>query len=182
MSWFICSRKWCIDKLWIFYANQTSMCDMIHIWTKGVVGALLNRFKPSSKIFYWPFQGGAFLWIIYVISVLFCYAFMHVCLLMPGARADLLVLVCDVYLWRCHFPIGILGQVWYLIVSIPDLCPLSYFYQESKEYAINVRVYKLNLSTISCWFVRNMLIYAQNKQKKVLLRMAYNTKNTNLMS
>ena len=22
----------------------------------------------------------------------------------------------------CHFPIGILGQVWYLIVSIPDLC------------------------------------------------------------
>ena len=30
--------------------------------------------------------------------------------------------ICDV-----HFPIGILGQVWCLIVSIPDLCPLSYF-------------------------------------------------------
>ena len=27
-------------------------------------------------------------------------------------------------LWVCHFPIGILGQVWYLIVSIPDLCNL----------------------------------------------------------
>ena len=27
----------------------------------------------------------------------------------------------------CHFPIGILAQVWCLIVSIPDLCPLSYF-------------------------------------------------------
>ena len=26
------------------------------------------------------------------------------------------------------FPIGILGQVWYLIVSIPDLCTLTYFY------------------------------------------------------
>ena len=26
----------------------------------------------------------------------------------------------------CHFPIGILGQVWYLIVSIPDLCTLTY--------------------------------------------------------
>ena len=25
-------------------------------------------------------------------------------------------------------PYGILGQVWYLIVSIPDLCHLSYFY------------------------------------------------------
>ena len=27
----------------------------------------------------------------------------------------------------CHFPIGILGQVWYLIVWIPDLCTLTYF-------------------------------------------------------
>ena len=25
------------------------------------------------------------------------------------------------------FPIGILGQVWYLIVSTPDLCTLTYF-------------------------------------------------------
>ena len=27
-----------------------------------------------------------------------------------------------------HFPISILGLVWCLIVSIPDNCPLSYFY------------------------------------------------------
>ena len=27
------------------------------------------------------------------------------------------------------FLIGILGQVWYLIVSIPDLCTLTYFEQ-----------------------------------------------------
>ena len=26
------------------------------------------------------------------------------------------------------FPCGILGQVWYLIVLIPDLCRLSHFY------------------------------------------------------
>ena len=25
------------------------------------------------------------------------------------------------------FPCGILGQAWYLIVSIPDFCPLFYF-------------------------------------------------------
>ena len=25
------------------------------------------------------------------------------------------------------FPCGILGQVWYFIASIPDLCPFSYF-------------------------------------------------------
>ena len=42
-------------------------------------------------------------------------------------KADLLALVCGVLLWVCHFPIGILGQVWYLIVSIPDLCTLTYF-------------------------------------------------------
>ena len=29
---------------------------------------------------------------------------------------------------ECHFPIGILGQVWYLTVSIPELCTLNYFY------------------------------------------------------
>ena len=28
---------------------------------------------------------------------------------------------------ECHLLFGILGQVWYLIVSIPDLCTLSYF-------------------------------------------------------
>ena len=35
-------------------------------------------------------------------------------------RADLLALVC-----------GILGQVWYLIVLIPDLCTLTYFTSQS---------------------------------------------------
>ena len=29
------------------------------------------------------------------------------------------------------FPCGILGQVWYLIVSFPDLCHLSYFYNQT---------------------------------------------------
>ena len=41
-------------------------------------------------------------------------------------RADLLALVCFVYLLVCHFPIGILGRVWYLIVSIPDLFPFFF--------------------------------------------------------
>ena len=26
------------------------------------------------------------------------------------------------------FPFGILGRLWYLIISLPDLCPLSYFH------------------------------------------------------
>ena len=44
-------------------------------------------------------------------------------------RGDLLALVCGVLLWICHLPIGILGQVWYLIVSSSDLCTLTYFQQ-----------------------------------------------------
>ena len=32
------------------------------------------------------------------------------------------------------FPIGILGQVWYLIVSIPDLCTLTYYEKEAYLY------------------------------------------------
>ena len=41
-------------------------------------------------------------------------------------RADLLALVGDVYCIFVTFPCDILGQVWYLIVSFPDLCNFSY--------------------------------------------------------
>ena len=43
-------------------------------------------------------------------------------------RADLLALVGDVYCIFVTFQCGILGQVWYLILSFPDLCRFSYFY------------------------------------------------------
>ena len=42
-------------------------------------------------------------------------------------RADLLLLVDGVYCIFVTFPCGILGKVWYSIVSFPDLCLLSYF-------------------------------------------------------
>ena len=47
-------------------------------------------------------------------------------------RADLLALVGDVYCIFVTFPCGILGKVWYLIVSFPDLCRLSYFHNKMK--------------------------------------------------
>ena len=43
-------------------------------------------------------------------------------------RADLLALVCGVCCEFVTFPFGILCQVWYLIVSIPDLFTLTYFF------------------------------------------------------
>ena len=47
---------------------------------------------------------------------------------------DLLALAGDVYCIFVTFPCGILAQVWYSIVLIPDLCRLSYF-------AINVKLF-----------------------------------------
>ena len=94
--------------------------------------APLNRFKPSSKIFYWPFQGStSFVDLLCFVLSCVCYVFVRVCLYVLcdhllgkgwplGSRLWCL-------LWVCHFPIGILGQVWYLIVSIPDLCTLTYY-------------------------------------------------------
>ena len=91
-----------------------------------------NWFKPSSKIFYWPFQGGtSFVDLLCFCSVLCLLCFVRVCLcvlrgrLLGGGWPLGSRLWC--LLWVCHFPIGILGQVWYLIVSIPDLCNLTYF-------------------------------------------------------
>ena len=58
----------------------------------------------------------------------FCYAFasFHCCLVVTcRERAGLLFLMLNCVFDT--FPCGILGQVWYLVVSILDLCRLSYF-------------------------------------------------------
>ena len=53
-------------------------------------------------------------------------------------RADLLALVGDVYCTFVTFLLGILGQVWYLIVSFPDLCYLSYFAGRTDHFVGNL--------------------------------------------
>ena len=56
------------------------------------------------------------------------YTSVYMCLVATcWERAVLLALVCGVLFVSLLLPIGILGQVWYLIVSIPDLCTLTYF-------------------------------------------------------
>ena len=108
---------------------------------QSIYRSLLNRFKPSSKIFYWPFQSGtSFVDLLCFCAVLCLLCFVCVCLYVLcghllgkgwpfGSRLWCL-------LWVCHFPIGILGQVWYLIVSIPDLCTLTYFYNEQSSGSV----------------------------------------------
>ena len=57
------------------------------------------------------------------------------------------------------FPCGVLGQVWYLIVSIPGLCHLSYLYNREnlmkKHNIARQRVAKV--STISDYCITRVL-------------------------
>ena len=60
---------------------------------------------------------------LFMSSVCHAFASVHCCLLVTGReRADLLTLVYDVYCDFVTFSFGIFGQVWDLIVTIPDPC------------------------------------------------------------
>ena len=92
---------------------------------------LSNVFKPSSNFLTVPrrcFFCGCYL--LFVFHVCLCYTVLSVpysLVVTCWERADLLA-----FLWlMCScvfvtFSYGVLGQVWYLIVSIPDLCHLPY--------------------------------------------------------
>ena len=141
MSWlfFVCRLVvTCWEKGWPFGCR---VCVVFCHFPKCVLStsesrvrlAPWNWFKPSRKVFYWPFQGGTYfvdLLCFFVLSCVF-YVFVRVCLYvlcghLLGKGWPLgSCLWC--LLWVCHFPIGILGQVWYLIVLIPDLCTLTYY-------------------------------------------------------
>ena len=90
------------------------LCVLIHIWIR-VRLAPLNRFKPSSKIFYWPFQGGTFI----VDLLCFCSV---LCLLCLCAR----LFVCA--LWS---PAGKGLTSWLSFVVSTVSLSLSHCYPES---------------------------------------------------
>ena len=81
-----------------------------------------------------------------------CRSCFLVCSLQPcghllGKGWPLGSLVCYVLLCCVTFPCGVLGQVWYLIVSILDLCPLTYL---KEVWSIWQRT--VSLSTKSSWY------------------------------
>ena len=98
------------------------------VWSESkLFDTLMVFLKDLSKKSWFTDRSKAvlLLWILYVF---FCLVFdmslcasVYMCFVVTcWERADLLSLVCGVKLWVCHFPIGILGQLWYLIVSIPQ--------------------------------------------------------------
>ena len=53
--------------------------------------------------------------------------------------------MCDVFLCFCNFPCGVLGQVWYLIVLIADLCLLTYFHRlELSNYYLLIFILEIS--------------------------------------
>ena len=64
---------------------------------------------------------------VFVFCVSHAFASVRCCLVVTcWERAHVFALVGDVYYIFVTFPCDIPGQVWYLIVSFPDLCLLSY--------------------------------------------------------
>ena len=103
---------------------------LIHIRKNGEVGGVS---KPSSKKITDHSKALHFLWdpfLLFVFHV--CHAVLSVpCSLVVTCwvRTDLLALLCVVFSGVfVTFSYGVLGQVWYLTVSIPYLCLLPYFY------------------------------------------------------
>ena len=82
----------------------------LYVWStsKRVRLAPWNRFKPSSKIFYWQFQGGtctSFVDLPCFFLSCVCYAFVRVCLYMPCG-----------HLLGKGWPLG--SRLWCLTVSL----------------------------------------------------------------
>ena len=96
----------------------------VHIRIKDEVGAIKLVQAPH------PFQSSTSLVGIFLLCMFhfyLCYAVLSVyCshVVTCWERVDLLALLCAVFslLYFCNFPYGVPGQVWYLIVSIPDNC------------------------------------------------------------
>ena len=114
----------CKPNIYVYWSTSELRVRMVHC---------LTGLSPPVKHFYWSFQGDASFvdHLCYFCLVLLCFhAHLFVdALWSPAGNGQIswLSFVMS-YFDVVTFPIGILGQVWCLIVSLPDLCPLSYFY------------------------------------------------------
>ena len=74
------------------------------------------------------------------------------------------------------FLCGFLGQVWYFIVSIPDLCILPYFVQHFSTYAIIVGAFNKKMR-----FIFNTIV-SNGNTCKLFVQLGLKGKFTNVMS
>ena len=140
-----------------------------------MVGAPKNKDRLRNRKRTWQFEGGTSFVDLCLKSV--CYAFVRVCFLMAwsnllgkdwplGSRLWCLIV-------SCYFPIDILDQMWYLIVSIPDLCPLPYFYVHVAVFQTFIRridpddgrpfIYGIQWATLATHHLLNVKLFKKEK-------------------
>ena len=77
----------------------------------------------------------------------------------------------DIYSFLFKFKkkllISILGQVWYLIVSIPDLCTLTYFCKQTVDNLIRRRILRRLI-----WFLHCLLMSHKKDARLIWVNLA----------
>ena len=107
-NWLICIIKFKLNQCFVRSFLGSLRCNTFLRRKSSVFVTLWNRFKPSSKIFLWPFQGGSSFMVLCVIYVL-CLSCFRICSLLPcdhlmGKGWPLGSCLWWV-LWFCYFPI-----------------------------------------------------------------------------
>ena len=95
---------------------------------------------------------GHFCYLCFVFVMLSCF---FVLALWPPTGKGLMF-----YCGFVTFPCGVLGQVWYMIVSISDLCLLTYFGRRLYPTAENEDWVGLNISTSMLSYVLMQIFYS----------------------
>ena len=129
ISWFICSWRWCIDKLGFFRANQISMCLDPHL-NKGWGWRRKTGLNHPVKYFTDRSKAVLFLWIFFLSCV--CYVFVRVCLFVPCG-----------HLLGKGWPLGY--RLWCITLSLS----LSHWYPVSG----------VELDWIESWFLHPYLLF-----------------------
>ena len=126
-----------------------------------VRSAPLNQFKPSSKIFYWLFQGCTSFVDLLCFSSVLCLlclcARLFICALWSPAGKGLTSWLSFV-VSNCEFvTFPLVSWVRYFIVSIPDRCTLTYYdkFHAQSSWAwtnfYNLEAWSPNLHLSSLW-------------------------------
>ena len=114
------------------------LCVLIHIWIKGEVGAPLNWFKPPSKIFYWPFQGGTsfvdLLCFCSVLCLLCLCARLFICALWSSGKGltswlSFVVSICEFVTFPLVSWVGCGTWLYRLLILAPLLTFITWLYQ-----------------------------------------------------
>ena len=117
----------------------------LHCYKSIDADILANNFWPNNFAFLlyvtWRclFCGSFLLFLFRVCHVLLSVhcSLVVICWVRAGLLLLLRVMFSSVFV---TFPFGVLGQVWYLILTVPDICLLSYLVSITVFFLCNVKI------------------------------------------